>query len=145
MRIFLRNIHHTCQFDTESRHTFMHINIHAVIIKIESIMCNLRCQNSKKEEEDKKKDKQILTKRHDFPHQDAEAPDVGLGGKKRVDEGLRRHPPYRQGVPAVSRLDHLAVLVGEPRHAKIRDLAELVVVHQYVTCRQVSMDDLQSI
>lgn len=86
----------------------------------------------------------VLTERYDLPHEYAEAPHVGLGGEERVDERLGRHPPDGQGVASVSGLDDLAVLVGEPRHPEVGDLAELVVVHQDVSGRQVSMDYLEA-
>lgn len=77
----------------------------------------------------------VRTEGDDLPHEYPEAPDVGLGGEERVYQGLRRHPPYGQGVPAVAGLDDLAVLVGEPGHTEVGYLAELVVVHQHVPGR----------
>lgn len=44
----------------------------------------------------------------------------------------------------MSSLDHLAVLVGEPRHTEIGDLAQLIVVHEDVPGGEVAMDDLRT-
>lgn len=38
----------------------------------------------------------LLAERGDLPHEDAEGPDVALGGEDAVDEGLGRHPAHRQ-------------------------------------------------
>lgn len=42
----------------------------------------------------------------------------------------------------MSGLDHLAILVGEPRHAEVGDLAQLIVIHEDVSGGEVAMDDL---
>lgn len=42
----------------------------------------------------------------------------------------------------MSGLDHLAILVGEPRHAEVGDLAQLIVIHENVSGGEVAMDDL---
>lgn len=41
-------------------------------------------------------------------------------------------------------LDHLAVLVGEPRHAEVGDLAQLVVIHEDISGGEIAVDDLRA-
>lgn len=43
----------------------------------------------------------------------------------------------------MSGLDHLAILVGEPRHAEVGDLAQLIVIHEDVSGGEVAVDDLR--
>lgn len=44
----------------------------------------------------------------------------------------------------MSGLDHLAVLVGEPRHAEVGDLAQLIVIHEDVPGGEVAVDNLRA-
>ena len=52
------------------------------------------------------------TQGDNLPHQDPKAPHVRFGGEEGVDQRLGRHPPYRQRVSAMSRLDHLSIHAG---------------------------------
>lgn len=84
------------------------------------------------------------TQGDNLPHQDSKAPHVRFGGEERVDQRLGRHPPYRQRVPAMSRLDHLSIPVRESGHAEVGDLAQLVMVHEHVPRGEIAVDDLQN-
>lgn len=63
------------------------------------------------------------TQGDNLPHQDPKAPHVRFGGEEGVDQRLGRHPPYRQRVSAMSRLDHLSIPVRESGHTEVSDLA----------------------
>lgn len=84
------------------------------------------------------------TQGDNLPHQDSKAPHVRFGGEERVDQRLGRHPPYRQRVSAMSRLDHLSIPVRESGHTEVSDLAQLVVVHEHVPRGEIAVDDLQN-
>ena len=58
-------------------------------------------------------------------------------------------PPHTPPPPTTSRTDPVLLLedlaadfLDAARHAEVGDLADLGVVDQYVTCRQVTVDDL---